>query len=33
MIFWLFICVDVEMSEGKLFYSKGDFDDQTPIVF
>lgn len=29
----LFICVDMEMSEGKLFYSKGDFDDQTPIVF
>lgn len=29
----LFICVDVEMSEGKRFYSKGDFDEQTPIVF
>lgn len=26
-----FICVDVEMSEGKLFYSKGDFDEQSII--
>lgn len=28
----LFVCVDVKMLEGKLFYNTGDFDDQTPIV-